>query len=354
MTRVWATMKAVVAAFILASAVLPAIATADDAQEVNRTRATIAAVAEKALQKQGGSRILLKVDAGALREAMITELRDDVYRIVREGRIPFAGLAVREGGVEVRIADAKDRERVKGKLMPPADASRAVTVTDAGDGLLRLTPTDAAYAEGLHDLVGQSMAMIEEFLRDGGIKLAGVQADGPDRIRLALPGVTDPERVIAMLTKKRQLTFHLVDGSMTPELVLKNSPPATSEVVYGLKDKAPYLILKEAAIEGDAVSDVAPGFDAATRQPIASFRFNARGARRFAHITADNVGRPFAILLDDAVLSASVIREPILGGSGQISGNFTLEEANHIAMLLRSGTLAGRLSLVEQQVVEPK
>ena len=97
----------------------------------------------------------------------------------------------------------------------------------------------------------------------------------------------------------------------------------------------------------------APGFAAGTKDPIASFRFNGRGTRRFAHVTEENVGRAFAIVLDDKVISAPVIREPITGGSGQISGNFTLEEANSVAMLLRAGALPGHLTLVEQQVIQP-
>jgi preprotein translocase subunit SecD len=107
-------------------------------------------------------------------------------------------------------------------------------------------------------------------------------------------------------------------------------------------------------MEGDDIIDASSGFAPQSDQPIASFRFNARDTRHFAHITGDNVGRPFAIVLDDVVLSVSVIREPILGGSGEISGNFTLEEANDIAMLLRSGTLPGRLSVVDQQNVDPE
>ena len=130
-----------IVAFILASAALSAIAaprapTPDDAQEVDKIRAAIAANAEKALE-QGGSRILFKVDAGALHEAMVTDLRDDAYRILREGRIPFAGLAVREGGVEVRIAEAKDRRRVLSKLVPSTEATPSrggtVGVADSGD-----------------------------------------------------------------------------------------------------------------------------------------------------------------------------------------------------------------------------
>jgi preprotein translocase subunit SecD len=347
-----------IVAFILASATLSAMSApggpaSDEAQEVDRMRAATAANAGKALEKQGGSRIVFKVDPGALREAMATDLRDDVYRIVREGRIPFAGLAVRDGGVEVRIADAKDKQRVLSKLEPSTEAAPTVGVADGGDGLIRLTTTDSAFAERLHGLVRQSMEMIEQRLRDSGIKPAGVQPDGSDSIRVLLPGVTDPERVTAMFSHRARIAFRLVDASMDATEAQQGTPPPASEVLYDFKTKAPYLLLKETVMEGDDIIDAAPGFDPQSHQPIASFRFNARGARRLAHITEENVGRPFAIVLDDQVLSVSVIREPISGGSVVISGNFTLEDANAMAMLLRSGMLPGRLSVVDQQVVEP-
>jgi preprotein translocase subunit SecD len=140
---------------------------------------------------------------------------------------------------------------------------------------------------------------------------------------------------------------------MSPEEAQKGSPPAGSEIVLGFKNNQPYLVQKEVEIEGDDIIYASPGCASGTDQPIASFRFNAHGARRFAHLTADNVGRPFAIVINDRVFSAPVIREPITGGSGQISGNFTLEEANTGAMLLRSGALPGRLSVADQQVVQP-
>jgi preprotein translocase subunit SecD len=351
-----------IVAFILASAAWSAIAApgapaSDDAQEVDRMRATVAANAGKALEKQGGSRILFNVDAGALQEAMVTDLRDDVYRIVREGRIPFAGLAVRDGGVEVRIADAKDQQRLLSKLVPTTEAGPSrgaiVDVADRGDGLIRLAPTESAFAERLHELVRQSMEMIEQRLRDGGIRPAGLQPDGSDRIRVLLPGVTDPERVTAMFSHKTRITFRLVDLSMDATEAQQGTPPPASEVLYDFKTRTPYLLLKEIAMEGDDIIEAAPGFEPQSHQPIASFRFNARGTRHFAHITEENVGRPFAIVLDDRVLSVSVIREPIAGGAVLISGNFTLEDASTIAMLLRSGMLPGRLSVVDQRVVEP-
>jgi preprotein translocase subunit SecD len=348
------TLKALTAALLLASATLPALAASDAAKDVDRMQAKVAAAAENALMQQGGSRIVLKVDADGQREAMLTQLRDDVYRIVREDKIPFSALATRDGGVEIKIADAKDRARVAAKLAPPAEGSHGIAITDAGDGSLHLAATDAAFADHLHELVRDSMPMIEELLRDGGIKFAGEAPDGADRIRVSVPGVSDPDRVVAMLTRKRQVAFRLVDITMTPELALKGNMPEQSEVVYGLKDKAPYLLQKEAVMSGEDVSDVAPGYDPATKLSITSFRFNARGARRLAHVTQENVGRPFAIVLDDAVLSAPVIREPITGGSLQLSGNLTVQEASNIAMLLRSGTPAGRLSVVSQEVIAPK
>lgn len=352
-----------VVAFILASAALPAMSAprapaSDDAQAVDRMRAAIAVNAGKLLETQGGSRVVFKVDGAALHEAVVTELRDDLYKILREGRIPFAGLAMRDGGVEVRITEPKDRQRVLSKLVPSTEAAQsgeaAIAVADGGDGLTRLTPTDSGFSERLHRLVRQSIEMIEQRLRSTDIGQASVQPDGSDRIRVLLPGISDPGRVSAMFAKQARLALRLVDESMTATKAMEGSPPEGSEVLTDFKTKAPYLVLKETAVEGNDITDAAPGFDPATHQPIASFRFNAHGTRRFAQVTQDNVSKPFAIVLDDQVLSVSVIREPILGGSGVISsGNFTLEDANTMAMMLRSGTLPGRLSVVEQQVVEP-
>ena len=113
----------------------------------------------------------------------------------------------------------------------------------------------------------------------------------------------------------------------------------------------PYVIEKRIMVTGEDLTDAQPGFDQRTSEPIVSFKFNINGARRFAQVTQENVGRPFAIVLDNEVISAPVIREPILGGSGQISGNFTIEQANDLAVLLRAGALPARLTPIEQRVV---
>ncbi|MES1147764.1 MAG: preprotein translocase subunit SecD, partial [Bradyrhizobium guangdongense] len=280
---------------LAAMPLLPMSASAD--AQLDKLRATIAANAAKALETQGGSRIVFRVDAAALREAVVTDLRDDLYRILREGRIPFSGLAINNGGIEVKIAEAADRDRVLGKLIPK-DAKASIDVSDAGSGLTRLAPSQAGFAGRLQDLVGQSSEMIEQRLRNADIK-AGLLPDGADRIRVLLPGIADPDRVTAIFAKKVRVGIRLIDPSMSAEDAVKNAPPSGSDVLYGYKDKLPYLVLRDGGMDGDDMVDASPGLGTGTRDPIVSFRFNARGTRRLTHITTDNVGKPFAIVLDD-------------------------------------------------------
>ncbi|EJN11151.1 hypothetical protein PMI42_05560 [Bradyrhizobium sp. YR681] len=346
--------RLIAALAIVAAITLPRAALAEDSQ-LDKMRARIAAFIGDKMEKLGGSRIIYKVDTDGLRENVVTDLRDDVYKTLREGKVAFSGLAIRDGGVEVKIADTKGRDELKRKLASAAEGlpSHALAVTDGGDGLVRLKPTDAAAATGLHELVEDSIAMIEQRLKDAGIRLASVQPDGTDRIRIFLPGMMESERVTLIFATKVKVSFRLVDLSMPAEQAGLGTPPAGSEVLFGFKDKRPYLVARDSALDGDDISYAGPGFASGTKDPIATFRFNGRGTRRFAHITEENIGKPFAIVLDGQVISAPVIREPITGGSGQISGNFTLEEASSVAMMLRAGSLPGHLGLVEQQVIQP-
>jgi preprotein translocase subunit SecD len=313
---------------------------------------------EAALKREGGSRFLLRIDTDALREAMLIELRDDVRRQLREGRIPYADLAARDGSVTVRIREPKDWERARSAFASLSIATSSgqdtVDIADLGEGSIRLTPTQAGFAERVRTARRQSIEVIERRLDSFGVAVRGLQPDGPDRIRVLLPGVKDPERVSAVFAKRARITFRLVDLSMAPEEASRGNPPAGSEIFYELNTRVPHLLRKQVLLEGDDIVDAAPAFDPRTNEPIVTFRFNANGARRFARITEENIGRPFAIVLDDDVLSTPVIREPILGGSGQISGNFTLADANTVAVLLRSGSLPGRLTVVAQQVHEPE
>jgi preprotein translocase subunit SecD len=141
---------------------------------------------------------------------------------------------------------------------------------------------------------------------------------------------------------------------MSAQQAIETRPPPESEILMSSdRPPIPYLIERRVMVSGEDLVDAQPGFDQRTNEPMVTFRFNNNGARRFAQATQQNVGRPFAIILDNEVISAPVIREPILGGSGQISGNFTVQQANDLAILLRAGALPAPLTIIEERTVGP-
>jgi preprotein translocase subunit SecD len=215
----------------------------------------------------------------------------------------------------------------------------------AQDGPQMIIVVEADGAE-IGQAVADSIKVIERRLKDLGVRFM-VQPRDSDRILLSLSKSADSRRVMDVATRRGRLQFRLIEASMTPEEAKRGQPPAHAEVLYGFRDQLPYLVYKRALLTGRDLVDAQPAFDQRTSEPILSFRFNANGTRRFAQVTQENVGKPFAIVLDNRVLSAPIIREPILGGSGQISGGFTVQDANDMAILLRAGELPGELTVIE-------
>jgi protein-export membrane protein SecD len=176
---------------------------------------------------------------------------------------------------------------------------------------------------------------------------------GDDRILVQLPGMKDHERVKQLLGKTARLTFHMVDTDTSTSQCLDGSAPLSVRCVPDAESPG-YLVpvMRRALLTGDRLVDAQPAYDQ-NSQPIVNFRFDSLGARTFGQVTADNVGKPFAVVLDDQVITAPRINEPILGGSGQISGNFTVQSANDLAILLRAGALPAPLKVVEERTVGP-
>ena len=317
------------------------------------------------LDLQGGSHILLEVDTNAVRKEKVEALRDDVRRVVRENRLGSpAAVTIRGTTVEFRIREGADPQLALTKLRELSQplggilggtGQRSVEVVDAGGGLFRLTVTEPALVERIRQSVEQSIQILEKRVNELGTVEPSIQRQGIDRVLVQVPGLQDPSRLKEIIGKTAKLTFRLVDMSMPAEQALQGRPPADSEVLYGSRaeNRQPYLIEKRVIVAGEDLTDAQPGFDQRTSEPIVSFRFNTNGARRFAQVTQENVGRPFAIILDNEVISAPVIREPILGGSGQISGNFTVQGANDLAILLRAGALPAPLTIIEERTVGP-
>jgi protein-export membrane protein SecD len=169
------------------------------------------------------------------------------------------------------------------------------------------------------------------------------------------PGLQDTKQLKDLIGQTAKLSFHAVHPDISAEEAKQTRVPAGFKIYPAAEGEGErsYVLQESPIVSGEDLVDAQPGFDSRTNEPIISFRFNQSGARKFGSYTKDNVGRPFAIVLDNKVLSAPAIREPILGGSGQISGSFTVESANTLAVQLRSGSLPTKLTIVEERTVGP-
>jgi preprotein translocase subunit SecD len=311
------------------------------------------------LDLQGGSSLLLEVDSGAVRKEQLQSVDDDVLRVLRSARIPFTGRAVRGNSVEVHITHDTDDDTALAKLrelsqpltgIAGTTGQRSIDVA-ANGGVVTLTPTDTAITERVRQAVDQSIQIIERRVNELGLVEPTIQREGLNRILVQVPGLQDPSRLKEILGQTAKLDFRMVDLSMTPEQAA-DAHPSDSEILDG-EGGQKFLIEKRILVSGADLVDAQPGFDPNTSQPVVNFRFNSSGARKFGEATTANVGKPFAIVLDNKVISAPVIRTPILGGSGQISGNFTVQSANDLAILLRAGALPAPLTIVEERTVGP-
>jgi preprotein translocase subunit SecD len=312
------------------------------------------------LDLQGGSHLLLEVDSAAVRKEQLQAINDDVLRVLRQARIPFTGRTIRGGSVEVRITRDSDLDTALAKLRELSQpvtgfagttGQRTITVSANGSTII-LSPTDPAITERVRQAVDQSIQIIERRVNELGLVEPTIQREGADRILVQVPGLQDPSRLKEILGKTAKLDFRMVDVSMSPEQA-DQARPADSEILPGEKPGEKYLIEKRVLVSGADLTDAQPGFDQRSNEPVVNFRFNSSGARKFAEVTQANVGKPFAIVLDNKVISAPVIREPILGGSGQISGSFTVQSANDLAILLRAGALPAPLTIIEERTVGP-
>jgi preprotein translocase subunit SecD len=313
------------------------------------------------LDLQGGSHILFEVDVNDVRRQKLQALLDDVRKTLREARVGVtAAPAIRGNAIEVRLREndlqqglTKLRELSQPLTGLVSGGQRTLDIENAGGGLVRLTVTEPAILERIRQVVDQAVEIIGRRVNALGLVEPSIQRQGNDRILVQVPGLSDPQKLIDIIGKTAKLTFRLEDTSMPIEQALQGRPPPESEIVNGsaAEHGQPYLLEKRVIVSGEELTDAQPGFDQRSGEPIVRFTFNSSGARKFGQVTQENVGRRFAIVLDNEVISAPVIREPITGGQGQISGSFTVESATNLAILLRAGALPAKLTPIEQRVV---
>ena len=338
------------------------------------------------LDLQGGSNVLLEVDRKDLVSQLQQQQSGDVRAALREVKIAYSGLNKSANGVSVKISKPEDMEKAKtaftGLLQPQAGN---VLSGGLAINLFDLTTNEAGYTFTLAEkglevriakAIQQSLKIIENRVNSLGTTEPVIQQQGLDRIAVQLPGVDDPDKVKNILGKTAKLAFQLLCEEQPTGT--NNNPPQDC-VSYPFKEGVDKLIKEKAdkndakpltekeleslpalwvqtssraLVDGADLTDAQPSFDQNNRS-VVTFKFNQKGALRFGKLTADNVNKPFAIVLDDIVQSYPTINEPILGGAGQISGNFTTEESAALAIVLRSGALPAKLTIVEERTVGP-
>jgi len=307
------------------------------------------------LDLQGGSHVLLEVDRADLMRTQTIQLRDDVRRVLREAGVsPEGGIQTSPRGVQLRVTDPNARARLMPKLrelsQPINNAvlgqtgAQTLALTESPEGLIQLAFTDQGVNERVRKAVDQAIEVIRRRVDVFGTTEPSIQRQGADRILVQVPGLQDPQRLKEILGKTAKLEFRMLADPGAPDAELLPSRDANGQRVP---------VERRVIVEGGDLTDAQPSFDSRTSEPIVNFRFNLRGAQRFGQATTENVGRALAIVLDNEVISAPRILQPITGGSGQISGRFTVQQANDLSVLLRAGALPAKLTIVEERTVGP-
>lgn len=317
------------------------------------------------LDLRGGSHLLLAVDTSAVIKQELETLEESIRGQLREtkdssgGRVGYGDFKTASDSVSflVRSSNEVDAivEAMRGLSRPiggsfSGQRNLDVAVTDGNRVTVRLTP--AGIAEKKQLTVSQSIEIVRRRIDELGTREPTIIRQGSDRIVVQVPGLQDPRQLKDILGKTAKLEFKMVNVEVSPEDILRGRTPPGAELLPMQDNPAQKIaVTRRTIISGEQLVDAQPSYNQG--EAVVSFRFDSAGGRRFAQATTENVGKPFAIILDGKVISAPRINEPILGGSGIISGSFTTESANQLAILLRAGALPAPLEILEERTVGP-
>lgn len=312
------------------------------------------------LDLRGGSHLMLEATPQDVEKAKLEALEDTVraeLRAAEGGAIGFSDLSISGTRLTFVVSDAGRIDQaisVLNKATAPlgVGAQREVEISrGATPGQVIVTPTAAGISAAIDGAMAQAVEVIRKRIDELGTREPTIVRQGKTRIVVQVPGLQDPEALKALLGKTAKLEFKLVDTAADPEEVAQGRAPPGSQILPA-QEGGQIVVKRRAIITGDQLVDSQVSTDQ-NGAPAVSFRFDSTGGRRFAQATTENVGKPFAIILDGTVISAPNINEPILGGNGIIMGNYTVQTANELAILLRSGKLPVELKVVEERTVGP-
>ena len=303
------------------------------------------------LDLKGGAQLLLEVDTATMMREKSAQLYEETRSTLIDrdkGVIRFSNLRNVDGTVSFVVRDDADVSKAKGRLKSALGGS--VDITSSGN-TITLSYSDKQKEEMVADALTRSIEIVRRRIDALGTKEPSIQTQGGKYILIQLPGVDNPEHIKELIGQTAKMTFHLVNENIPAEQIASGRAPAGTEFMpYMDAPEQKVAVYTRVEVSGESLKDSQADFDQ-NNMPVVSTVFDATGARRFAKLTTEHVGERFAIVLDGKVLSAPVIREPIPGGRGQISGGFTLQGAKDLAVLLRSGALPAPLSVIEERTV---
>lgn len=311
------------------------------------------------LDLRGGSHLLLEVDTNTLRRQQLENIADQMANALREAEpaIRYTGRGVVGDAARVRLIDPADMTRARQVLRPisrsTTNGSEILAYTEGADGLIEARMAPTYVRELSRQAAQQSIEVIRRRIDPNGTSEVSIVRQGDDRIVVQAPGLSDPEQLKSRIGQTALLTFHLVNDSVPAEELQAGRVPAGHVMAqpYPQIGDRPEIVRRRPSLTGEHLTAANPSVDQRTQQWVLSFKLDSEGARIFCRLTREYTNQRFAILLDDQVLTAPRINEPICGGSGQITGNFTAESANELAVMLRAGALPAPLTVIEQRTV---
>ena len=301
------------------------------------------------LDLQGGSHLLYEVDTSKFLTERLDSVVSDIREKLTKGETKFGylNLGVSNGVVSLTLRDPKQIDAARVLLK---QATTDMTLDIAGDGKVTAQYTEETLRRLKAQLIEQSIEVIRKRIDQTGTKEPTIIRQGEDRIVVQLPGVKDPEGIKRLIGTTAKMTFHMVD-----EAAEVSGQPGPTDIVVKMRDQksdgaAQLIVQKLPLLSGQNLTDAQQSFENGGQVAV-SFKFDNIGAKKFGQVTAQNVGKRFAIVLDKEIITAPVIKDAILGGSGIITGNFTVQKAQELALLLRAGALPADLTVIEERTV---
>ncbi|HEX8533386.1 MAG TPA: protein translocase subunit SecD [Allosphingosinicella sp.] len=312
------------------------------------------------LDLAGGSQLLLEADTRDVAKQRLEQMEETIRVGMRRAspKIEIGDISTAGGRLSFMVRDPSQLdaavEFARNQTQPVGLGPRDWDVRVVDQNRILMVPTQAGLDAALDMAMATAREVVYNRVDPEGTKEVTVIRQGERRILVEVPGLQDPEGLKKLLGKTARLEFKLVDLAADPAQVQQGRAPAGSQVLPMSEGGGKIAVLRRAIVSGDQLINAQQGFDSNTNAPVVNITFNSAGGRAFARVTQQNVNKPFAIILDNVVLSAPNINEPILGGSAQIMGSFTVQSANELAVQLRSGKLPVELKVIEERTVGPE